>query len=426
MDRSLRWTLRIASAAGLVAIVVSHSLSAYLAKNENTSFSWLTTSQPVFLVKDAESQLTSSSGPASSSEMPGAGSVNDADAPDIKLNKVRALASAALLLEPLSARSLRILGQATKEPENTRRFMDAAIATSRLESGAAVWLINFYFEQKNYAETARLADVLLRSRPNMVEVFGALGRMAETDGKSEVQKLLAQRPPWRPAFFQHLEWGISDARTPLEMLLALQSDDAGPSSEEVQSYISLLMRNKLYDLAYYTWLLFLPEEQLSTTGLLANADFTFPLSGKAFDWDLKGAEGVRVGIEPEPDNPKKPGLHFSFVGGRVGDPTVSQKLTLIPGSYRMSGRQMGNVIGPRGVRWQVSCLDNPSSPPMALGPMLTGASQWAPYEFQINVPKVACPAQEVKLYLDARSASERIVSGQIWLDDLNIRRSSDR
>ena len=358
--------------------------------------------------------------------MPGAGSVNKADAPDTDLTKVRALASAALLQEPLSARSLRILGQATKEPENIRRFMDAAIATSLHESRAVVWLIAFNFEQKNYAETARLADALLRSRPNMNEVVGMLGKMAETDGRSEVLKLLVQRPPWRGVFFQHLEWGISDARTPLQLLLALQSEDAGPSSEEVQSYISLLMRNKLYEFAYYTWLLFLPEEQLSTTGLLANADFKFPLSGEAFDWALKGAEGVRVGIEPEPDNPKKPGLHLSFLGGRVGDHSLSQKLTLSPGSYRMSGRQMGNLIGPRGVRWQVACLDSPSSPPMALGPMLTGANQWAPYEFEINVPKVACPAQEVKLYLDARSASERIVSGQIWLDDLNIRRSSDR
>jgi hypothetical protein len=358
--------------------------------------------------------------------MSGAASANKVNASDTNLNESRALASAALLLEPLSARALRILGQATKDGEDIRRFMDAAFSTSLHESSAALWLIDFNFEHKNYAETARLADVLLRADPNMAYPLALLGRMAETDGRSEVHKLLAQNPPWRLLFFEHLEGGISDARTPLELLMALQGDDAGPSSKEVQLYLSFLMRNKLYNLAYYTWLVFLPQEQLSSTGLLANADFTFPLSGKAFDWDLKGAEGVRIGIDPEPDNPKKSALHLNFIGGRVGEHSVSQKLMLSPGDYRMSGRQMGNLVGPRGVKWQVSCLDSPSSPPTAVSPMLTGARQWAPFEFQIKVPKVACPAQEVRLYLDARSASERVVSGHIWFDDLNIQRNSGR
>ena len=172
--------------------------------------------------------------------------------------------------------------------------------------------------------------------------------------------------------------------------------------------------------------MFLPEEQLSTTGLLANANFRFPLSGEPFDWTLKRAEGVKIEIEPEPDNSEMSALHFTFLGGRVGDHSVSQKLMLRPGNYRMSGRQMGKVVGPRGVRWQVSCLDNPSDPPIALGPMLSGATRWAPFEFPITVPATGCPAQEVRLSLDARSASERVVSGHIWLDGLNIQQSSYR
>ena len=97
--------------------------------------------------------------------MSGAASANKADASDTNLNESRALASAALILEPLSARALRILGQATKDPENIGRFMHAAVATSLHESSAALWLIGYNFEQKNYAETARLADVLLRAGP---------------------------------------------------------------------------------------------------------------------------------------------------------------------------------------------------------------------------------------------------------------------
>ena len=53
MDKSLSWILRVSSAAGLVAIVISHSLSTYLG-NANTRFSWLTSSQPPILLHDAE------------------------------------------------------------------------------------------------------------------------------------------------------------------------------------------------------------------------------------------------------------------------------------------------------------------------------------------------------------------------------------
>jgi hypothetical protein len=426
MDRSLPWILRLSSAAGLASIVIAHGLSAYLA-NVNTHVSWLTSSQPGILLNDAETHIASAASPPSSSESSGAARADTAGAPDANLANIRALASAALILDPLSARALRILGQATKDPEITRRFMDAAVATSRHESIAILWLTGFNFEQKNYAEAARLADLALRAQPNTApDVVPALSRIAETESRSEVSKLLASKPPWRPLFFQNMGTGISDARTPLQLLLTLKNSDAGPSPEELQLYIAFLMQNKLYDLAYYTWLMFLPEEQLSATGLLANADFEFPLSGEAFDWALKGGEGVRIEIEPEPDNSKMSALHLTFLGWQVGDHSVSQKLTLSPGNYQMSGRQMGKLVGPRGVRWQVSCLDNSASPPIASGPMLTGAMKWVPFEFTFKVPTTACPAQEVRLSLDARSASERVVSGHIWLDHLNIQQSSAR
>ena len=68
---------------------------------------------------------------------------------------------------------------------------------------------------------------------------------------------------------------------------------------------------------------------------------SFPYREKHSIGHLKGAEGVRIGIDPEPDNPKKSALHLSFLGGRVGDHSVSQKLTLSPGNYRMSGTANG-------------------------------------------------------------------------------------
>jgi len=423
MDTTLPWILRLSSIAGLVSIVISHS--AYLG-NVNTHFSWLRSSQPALILNDAESHIPSTASPRPSSDLSSAAGPLDSDAPDANLAEVRALASAALVQAPLSARALRIIGQASN-PENASRFMEAAVATSKRESTAAWWLMRFNFEHKEYAEAARFADLVLRFQPTMAPyVVPILGRMAETERRSEVLDLLTANPPWRIAFFRQIGGAISDARTPLQLLLNLKNSDAPPSPEEVHFYLALLLNNKLYDLAYYTWLMFLPEEQLSTTGLLANAEFKFPLSGEAFDWALKGGEGVRIEIGTAPDNSKKPALHFRFIGGRAGDHSVSQTLTLSPGNYRMSGRQLGNLLGPRGLSWHVSCLDSPDSSPIALGPMLKGAVKWTPFEFPISVPKTGCPAQVITLSLDARSASERVVSGDIWLDNMDIRQSSAR
>ena len=251
MVRSLPWVLRLSSAAGLASIVIAHSLSAYLA-DRNTHFSWLTSSQPAIFLNDAEAHIPSVASPTSSSDISGTTHADIAETPDANLANIRALASAALVLDPLNARALRILGKATKDPELARRFMDAAVATSRHEGIATLSLLSFNLEQKNYAETARLADVMLRYYPgNAREVLPALGRIAETEGRSEVFKLLAAKPPWRASFFANVGAGMADARTPLQLLLALKNSGASPSSEEVQPYLSLLLRNKLYDLAYY-------------------------------------------------------------------------------------------------------------------------------------------------------------------------------
>jgi hypothetical protein len=50
---------------------------------------------------------------------------------------------------------------------------------------------------------------------------------------------------------------------------------------------------------------------------------------------------------------------------------------------------------------------------------------WRDFEFNFAVAATGCRAQSARLSDTARSASEQLISGAIWFDDLSITRQSD-
>ena len=90
------------------------------------------------------------------------------------------------------------------------------------ESLAIFWMMRQSYRDRDYAEAIRYADILLRTRPQLANhVFPMLGRIAEIPtAKGELKSVLAKDPPWRAQFFNALPRNVTDARTPLELLLA--------------------------------------------------------------------------------------------------------------------------------------------------------------------------------------------------------------
>jgi hypothetical protein len=394
-------------------LAISRTFVAYLAGRTPEAALWLRPDDPQALVTLAGRRFDPT--PASPETTEAVPATDD---------EVRLWAETALAGDPLNARALRILGQlAAADEGRAMSYMQAAARRSIQESLAIDWLLRKHFEKKNYAAALQFADTLLRTRPRtLLHVLPTLGKMAEThEARPQLEKLLAGNPPWRRAFLSALPQAVSDARTPLIVLLAIRGTENPPTLTDVRDYVGLLLTHKFHELAYYTWLQFLPPEHVATVGPLFNGSFEFAPSGLPFDWALRAGPGVTVDIAPRSDDSAKRALYLELGPGRVEFPGVSQTLLLAPGSYRFEGKVRAQISGPRGLVWRVACLGQGA--PLGQGPMTIGAvAGWQDVKFSFTVPAADCRAQLLRLDLDARMASEQLVSGYAWYDDLSLTR----
>jgi hypothetical protein len=454
----LRTAVLAACALLLVWLVISRSLAAYLAEVAPQAALRLNSAQPEALTNLADRMLNDTAGvngrsdasipPADPQKDAGTdtngGTGNDngnsalanrafsafdliSQKQSIDLPAVRAAAEAGLRHEPLNARALRLLGQvsdAAKNDADAATFMQAAAKLSLHENLADSWLMLKSFAAKNYPATVYYADILLRTTPELGPyVVPFLARIAEDKGSAGLIKTaLAGDPPWRDQFLQMLPNSVTDARTPLDLLLALRANANPPSPEDLNRYLNFLVQHKMYEFAYYTWLQFLPAEELRNAGLLYNGSFEIAPSGSPFDWIMPQGSGVTVDIEAKPDAGSGHALLLNFQYGRVDYAGVAQLIMLAPGRYRFTGRFKGELVGPRGLKWRIACAETPSSR-LAEGPMINGrAPVWSDTSFAFTVPAQNCRAQYLSLDLDSRMPSESFVNGAIWFDDLQISR----
>jgi hypothetical protein len=343
----------------------------------------------------------------------------------------RAQAEAALLCDPLNARALRILAQlaaASGDTAHATRLMQAAADRSLAESVALFWLMQKSFEAHDDVKTIVYADAFLRKRPQfMPHALPFLASMAEGNEERSTQalkKALIANPPWRGSFFANLPRYTRDARTSLNLLLGLKQTQTPPTTRELGSYLNSLLSGKRYELAYYTWLQFLPAAELGTIGYVNNAGFETSPSGLPFDWAIRQGTGATIDIATLPGEAEGHGLLIELGPGRADFQGVTQVLLLAPGSYRLEGKLKGESRGKRGLRWTMRCAATHKS--IAEGPMFVGVEpKWADFEFGFTVPDSGCRAQQLRLQLAARSASEQLVNGSVWYDDLHISREQE-
>ncbi|MGD9657561.1 MAG: hypothetical protein AB7U61_07975 [Methylocystis sp.] len=423
LPRFRRSRVAIFGVLGLAAcwLVISHSYVAYLSSNSPGAALEIRKDDSQSILRLAADALL----PASEDHGVAPGSVPLSPA---RNDELRQQVEAVLISEPLSARACRLLGQIAEidgSASNAEKFMHAAARRSLSEKIAIDWMMRNGFERKSYRSTAYYADTLLRSTPGIAgHVTPILARMAETpDAKPEIIRLLAANPNWRREFFGALGASVADARTPLDLFLRLKDSPAPPTTDELNFYESFLFNHKLYALAYYAWLQFLPPAKLESAGHIFNGDFEGTPSGSRFDWRSPSGANVVVDVASRPEAAKNQALVVQFGPGRVEFPGVSQAIMLAPGAYALKGSFMGDIRGPRGVQWSAKCMDGAL---LGQSQMILGSfSAWRDLEFPLVVPQTGCAAQMIELQLAARSPSEKLLSGAIWFDDFSIVRKGE-
>jgi hypothetical protein len=437
--------------------VVTRSGAAYLAKTAPERALSLQGTQARALLNLAEKELrdtvpkkqgtgNAQGGDAGQAEAKDDQSTNDVDAEaDAKpppasqgkltsqtLGKIRSLAEQALVNDPLNARALRILGQValqTSDQKHAETFMHAAVRHSLFETNAVNWMMDKAYKDKKFDEAMRYAQILVKTRQQVFSYVGPiLAGIAENQGSSKnLTKLLVTDPAIRKGFFPNLLPSISDARTPLVILLALKGTTSPPTVAELRGYLNFLVDRKFYDLAYYTWLQFLPAQQLGQVGNLYNGSFEAEPSGMPFDWVWKETPGATIQVAERSDQKGGHALNIGFASGRVEFSGATELVMLPPGNYQLRGSYKADLTTQRGLQWRVTCAGGEGSPlgestpiPEQTTPVAGQRSSWQDFEFSFAVPKDGCPAQYVALVSTARSASEQFISGTIWCDDLKI------
>lgn len=339
--------------------------------------------------------------------------------------EIQELAERAIANDPLNAKAFRFLGELTDNPEQMRLLMEEAVKRSRHETEALFYLLNDAFYHRDYRRAMHYANVLLRTSPELSQYIlryvSLIGE--EPDGMPLVVEQLARAPSWRGQFFEILPRNARHIDTALKLMTALTASDKPVSAKELSPYLDVLIANNRVDAAYNAWLRFLPERELENIRLLTNGSFASDPSGLPFDWRL--AQGVNASAEFVPLDAQgdERALFISFGTGRVRFPELSQMVMLPPGHYRLEGKLRGRIISKRGLRWQVRCA-SPKGELLGETDMLIGmAGQWRVFALAADVPRRAdCVGQVLRLIHDSRSASEELISGEIWFAGLQVER----
>jgi hypothetical protein len=339
-----------------------------------------------------------------------------------------ALANAALAVNPLEERAIRILAFAADLAGDDARaleLMKAADARSRRDVAVEAWLFDRAVETGDAAAALDHGDALLRTGFRGTKaIYEPLIRFAaDPKRRPAIAERLAQDPPWRGSFLNMLGGEGQDPAVAVALLDELAKGPNPPRDSELKPLLTTLVQRKDFDLAYLIWIHFLPNDRRQSLPYVYNGDFELPPSQLPFDWMLGAVPGAQTEIVRSADVDRGHVLHVQFANKRVAYKHASKLIILTPGRYRLSGMVKAEELeAERGLLWRIGCAGNGKAPKISETAAFKGTFAWQRFQVEFEVPEDDCRAQTLILAIDARAVLEQQISGDIWFDDLTVDR----
>lgn len=338
-----------------------------------------------------------------------------------------AMARRVLRERPNDGRAYRVLAQAADlrgDAEEATRLYGIAVRLAPRDRVARAALVDRAFARGDVATAIGHLDVLLRVAPGTsAALLPLVARMLDReDVRTALVARLVARPNWRPSLGSALLANTTPVAAAETLLAELaKADTLTPSELDVR--ITLLQRLGRSEQARAAWLATLPPATRALAGpVLFDGGFEAPDVEGGFAWRMTPQTGVS--LLPDDTGPAEgqSSLSLVFEGRAITGLGLEQPLALAPGRYRLSGRVSNATTAARPFVWEVLCLPAGRLLAAVELPAASADPPWTAFAGTVEVPAEGCTGYRLRLRYLARTLSERIVSGTLQLDALDLRR----
>ena len=345
-----------------------------------------------------------------------------------RFDEVEVTARRLLAHEPLQGAAFRLLAQAADgEGRREHAFDLYLIAEKRAprDLEARAWLTQRYLEQGDARQALAQVDRILRMSPQRARsIHPVLVQLAREPGFADaLAEVLHRDPPWRAGILAVLRDSKSGDPVAAGHVMQGLQNRGGLKPEEYAHWLDSLMLQGRWGEAYARWAGKVPKPD-GRLALVYNGDFEQVPSGTGFDWRLRRVPGVLQQFEPSSAAGGQ-ALYLHFLDRRVPNAGLEQPLLLSPGSYRLSLRMRARGLRSElGLQWVVACQGSAGT--AGRTDAIDGSFDWRGYQAKIVIPSTGCPGQWLRLVNPVPSGAAQRVVGDLWVDDISVRRERDK